>query len=199
MCNRCNWVGKNELMIKYHDTEWGVPLHDDKKLFEFLILESFQAGLSWQIVLNKREAFRKAFNGFDPAAVADYGDEWLNNLMMDKSIIRNRQKLAASINNARCFIEVQEEFNSFDTYIWSFVDFKPIINAFSHLTELPARTEISDKIAVDLKKRGFRFTGPTIVYAHMQATGMVNDHLVSCFRYHEINGLTAPTENALNS
>lgn len=186
-------------MIKYHDTEWGVPLHDDKKLFEFLILESFQAGLSWQIVLNKREAFRKAFNGFDPAAVADYGDEWLNNLMMDKSIIRNRQKLAASINNARCFIEVQEEFNSFDTYIWSFVDFKPIINAFSHLTELPARTEISDKIAVDLKKRGFRFTGPTIVYAHMQATGMVNDHLVSCFRYHEINGLTAPTENALNS
>ncbi len=186
MCIRCNWAENNVLMTRYHDTEWGVPLHDDKKLFEFLVLEGFQAGLSWQIVLNKRENFRYAFDGFDPEAVAKYDDIKLNALVQDKSIIRNKQKIAATINNARCFLEVQKEFGSFDKYIWGFVDFKPIINAFTGMNELPAKTDLSDKIAADLKKRGFKFTGSTIVYAHMQATGMVNDHLTNCFRYDEI-------------
>lgn len=186
MCNRCNWAENNELMTAYHDTEWGVPLHDDKKLFEFLVLEGFQAGLSWQIVLNKREGFRKAFAGFDPQTVSEYDDVKLNALMQDKSIIRNKQKIAAAISNAHCFLEVQEEFGSFDKYIWEFVNNKPVVNAFTSINELPAKTALSDEIAADLKKRGFKFTGSTIVYAHMQATGMVNDHLTSCFRYAEI-------------
>lgn len=189
MCNRCNWAVNNELMTRYHDTEWGVPLHDDKKLFEFLVLEGFQAGLSWQIVLNKREAFRNAFDGFDPEAVSRYGEEKLIALVQDKLIIRNKQKIAATINNARCFLEVQKELGSFDKYIWQFVDYKPVVNAFNSMNELPAKTVLSDIIAADLKKRGFKFTGSTIVYAHMQATGMVNDHLTNCFRYNEINKL----------
>jgi DNA-3-methyladenine glycosylase I len=189
MCIRCNWAASNERMIEYHDTEWGVPLHDDKKLFEFLVLEGFQAGLSWQIVLNKREAFRKAFSGFDAGIIAGYDEVKLDELIQNQAIIRNRQKIAACVINARCFLEVQKEFGSFDKYIWSFVDYKPVINAFTSLKELPAKTALSDKIAVDLKKRGFKFTGSTIVYAHMQATGMVNDHLTSCFRYEEINKL----------
>ncbi len=187
MCNRCNWANANELMIEYHDTEWGVPLHDDLKLFEFLVLEGFQAGLSWQTVLNKREAFRMAFEGFNPVIVSNFNHEKVNSLMENSAIIRNKQKITSCINNADCFLKIQEEFGTFDYYIWSFVDFNPIINTFSNLNELPSKTALSDKISGDLKKRGFKFTGSTIVYAHMQATGMVNDHLTSCFRYDEIN------------
>jgi DNA-3-methyladenine glycosylase I len=174
-------------MMKYHDTEWGVPLHDDPKLFEFLVLESFQAGLSWQIVLNKREAFRKAFDEFDPEKIARYNEQKLNALVQDKSIIRNKQKIVSCINNVQRFLEVQKEFGSFDKYIWGFVDYKPVVNTFASLKELPAKTPLSDKISADLKRRGFKFIGSTVVYAHMQATGMVNDHLVSCFRYNEVN------------
>ncbi len=176
-------------MIKYHDEEWGVPLHDDRKLFEFLVLEGFQAGLSWQIVLNKREAFRKAFDGFNPEIVAKYDETKRSELIQEKSIIRNKLKIAASVNNARQFLEVQQHFGSFNKYIWSFVDFKPVVNSFTELKEIPAKTPLSDKISADLQKRGFKFVGSTIVYAHMQATGMVNDHLVSCFRYDEVNRL----------
>lgn len=189
MCIRCNWASENELMIKYHDTEWGVPIHDDQKLFEFLVLEGFQAGLSWKIVLNKREAFRKALDGFNPETVSSFSQDKIDELMKDQNIIRNKQKLLACINNARRFLEVKNEFNSFDRYIWSFVNFVPIVNSFSNMNELPAKTALSDKISDDLKKRGFKFAGSTIVYAHMQATGMVNDHLTGCFRYHEINDI----------
>ncbi len=187
MCERCNWGNSNPLMIKYHDEEWGVPLHDDRKLFEFFVLEGFQAGLSWQIVLNKREGFREAFDYFDPEIVAKYDRLKMEELMNNASIIRNRLKIAACINNARCFLEVQNEFGSFDKYIWQFVDYKPIVNSFSDLKDLPAKTPLSDKISKDLKKRGFKFVGSTVIYAHMQATGMVNDHLVGCFRYKEVN------------
>lgn len=187
MCERCNWGTSNNLMMEYHDTEWGVPLHDDQKLFEFIVLESFQAGLSWQIVLNKREAFREAFDNFDPAKVAQYNEDKIATLVQNKSIIRNKRKISACINNAQRFLEIQKEFGSFDTYIWGFVDYKPIVNAFTTSKELPAKTPLSDAISADLKKRGFSFVGSTVVYAHMQATGMVNDHIVSCFRYNEIN------------
>jgi DNA-3-methyladenine glycosylase I len=176
-------------MIKYHDEEWGVPLHNDQKLFEFLVLEGFQAGLSWQIVLNKREAFRKAFDNFNPAKVAVYNQKKLEELVQNKTIIRNKMKIAATVNNAQRFLEVQEEFGSFDKYIWSFIDYKPIVNSFRTMKELPAKTPISDKISTDLKRRGFKFIGSTVIYAHMQATGMVNDHLTSCFRYGQINKL----------
>ncbi len=167
--------------------EWGVPLHDEKKLFEFFVLEGFQAGLSWQIVLNKRENFRKAFDNFDPVIVAKYDEKKLAALIQDKSIIRNKQKIAACVNNAQCFLEVQKEFGSFDKYIWGFVDYKPLVNSFSSLKDLPAKTQLSEQISADLKKRGFKFVGSTVIYAHMQATGMVNDHLVDCFRYSEVN------------
>lgn len=186
MCNRCAWANGNELMKKYHDEEWGVPLHDDTKLFEFLIMESFQAGLSWQIVLNKRENFRKAFDNFDPIKISKYDENKINKLANDASIIRNRKKIEACVNNAQCFIEVQKEFGNFDKYIWQFVNYKPIVNQFSTLSELPAKTPLSDKIAADLKKRGFKFIGSTVIYSHMQATGMVNDHFVDCFRYREV-------------
>ncbi len=192
MCNRCDWGNANELMIKYHDEEWGVPLHDDRKLFEFFVLEGFQAGLSWQIVLNKRENFRLAFDSFNIEIVAKYDKTKIAELVQDKSIIRNKQKIAATVNNANCFLEVQKEFGSFDKYIWQFVDFKPVVNSFSQMSELPAKTALSDKIAVDLKKRGFKFVGSTVIYAHMQATGMVNDHLVGCFRYAEVQTGEAP-------
>jgi DNA-3-methyladenine glycosylase I len=189
MHERCGWAVKNELMRDYHDREWGVPVFDDEKLFEFLILEGFQAGLSWQIVLNKREAFRKAFDGFDAEKVARYSAEKIESLIQDATIIRNRQKITASVINAQKFLEVQNEYGSFSDYIWSFTEKKPNVNAFTSLSELPARTPLSDKISVDLIKRGFKFVGSTIVYAHMQATGMVNDHLVTCFRYGEISRL----------
>jgi len=189
MCERCNWGTKSENMIEYHDTEWGVPLHDDRKLFEFFILEGFQAGLSWQIVLNKREAFREAFDNFDPEIVARYDDKKLEKLVLNPAIIRNKMKIAACVNNAQRFLEVQKEFGSFDKYIWGFVNGKPIVNQFTSLGQIPAKTELSDKISADLKKRGFKFVGSTVIYAHMQATGMVNDHLVTCFRYQEVNAM----------
>lgn len=180
--NRCGWTGDDELMIKYHDEEWGVPVHDDKILFEFIVLESAQAGLSWRTILHRREGYRKAFAGFDFNKVAKFTDKDVERLMNNTGIIRNRLKILATINNAQRFIEVRKEFGTFDKYIWNFVNGKPIINEFKTLKELPSKTEISDKISADLKKRGFKFMGSTIVYAHMQATGMVNDHLMDCFR-----------------
>jgi DNA-3-methyladenine glycosylase I len=185
--NRCGWGSSNPLMIEYHDTEWGVPLHDDQKLFEFLILEGMQAGLSWSTILNKRENFRRAFAEFDVEKVARFGKREINRLLRDAGIIRNRLKIEAAINNARRFSEVQKEFGSFDAYIWGFVDGKPIKNGFKSLKEIPAKTPLSDAISKDLKQRGFKFVGSTIVYAHMQATGMVNDHTVDCFRYEEVD------------
>jgi DNA-3-methyladenine glycosylase I len=176
-------------MIKYHDEEWGVPLHDDRLLFEFFVLEGFQAGLSWQIVLNKREAFRQAFDAFDPVKVALYDEAKIEALTQNAAIIRNKAKIAACVNNAQRFLEVQAEFGSFDRYIWQFVNHQPIVNRFASLKELPAKTPLSDHISNDLKKRGFKFVGSTVIYAHMQATGMVNDHLINCFRYNEINAL----------
>jgi DNA-3-methyladenine glycosylase I len=182
---RC-WGGADERMTAYHDAEWGVPLHDDGRLFEFLILEGMQAGLSWRTILNKRENFRKAFHRFDVARVARYGERDVRRLLSDAGIIRNRLKILAAINNARRFLEVRKEFGSFDSYMWRFVEGKPIVNRFRSIAELPARTPLSDAISKDLKKRGFQFVGSTVVYAHMQATGMVNDHLVECFRYREL-------------
>ena len=189
MCERCNWGNTSPKMIKYHDEEWGVPLHDDRKLFEFFVLEGFQAGLSWQIVLNKREAFREAFDFFDPEKVARYDENTIASLGENAAIIRNKAKIAACVNNAQRFLEVQAEFGSFDKYIWQFVNFKPIVNCFTSMKELPAKTALSDLISTDLKKRGFKFVGSTVIYAHLQATGVVNDHLISCFRYSEIISL----------
>ncbi len=183
---RCPWPSDDKLMIKYHDKEWGVPLHNDKKLFEFLILEGFQAGLSWKTILHKRKNFRKSFDDFDFNKVAKYDKRKVNSLLKDKGIIRNRLKIEMAISNAKAFLQVRKEFGTFDKYIWSFVNGKPIQNKFKSLKELPARTKLSDKISDDLKKRGFKFVGSTIVYAHMQATGMVNDHILSCFRYNEV-------------
>jgi DNA-3-methyladenine glycosylase I len=173
-------------MIKYHDKEWGVPLHNDRKLFEFLVLEGFQAGLSWRTILHKRENFRNAFDNFDFNKVAMYDKRKINSLLKDTGIIRNKLKIEGAIANAKAFLQVRKEFGTFDEYIWSFVNGKPIHNKFKSLKELPARTELSDKISDDLRKRGFRFVGSTIVYAHMQATGMVNDHLTNCYWHNEI-------------
>jgi DNA-3-methyladenine glycosylase I len=185
--NRCAWTGANELMMAYHDTEWGVPLHDDQKLFEFLILEGMQAGLSWSTILNKRENFRRAFAEFDVEKVAHFGTREIDRLLQDAGIIRNRLKIEAAINNAQRCIEVQKEIGSFDAYIWGFVNGRPIQNGFKSLQEIPAKTLLSDAISKDLKARGFKFVGSTIIYAHMQATGMVNDHTIDCFRYQEVN------------
>jgi DNA-3-methyladenine glycosylase I len=173
-------------MIDYHDTEWGVPLHDDRKIYEFLVLEGMQAGLSWLTILRKRENFREAFRGFDPAMAAKFGSRDINRLMSDAGIIRNRQKLEAAIVNAQKFLIVQKEFGSFDRYIWAFVGGKPIQNRFRTEAEIPATSQESDQLSKDMKQRGFKFVGSTILYAHMQATGMVNDHLVSCFRYRSL-------------
>ncbi len=186
MKQRCDWAGNDPEMQKYHDTEWGVPLHDDYKLFEFIVLEGFQAGLSWSTVLKKRDAFRKAFAGFDPQKVSLFDQTDIDRLLQDTGIIRNKLKINAAINNARQFLKIQKEFGSFDGYIWGFVNHKPIINRFEKLSELPAKSSLSDTISKDLKNRGFKFVGSTIVYAHMQATGMVNDHLLGCFRYKEV-------------
>ena len=179
---RCTWPS-NELAIRYHDEEWGVPLHDDHKLFEFLILEGAQAGLSWDTILRKRENYRKAFDGFDVNKVARYTDKKIEKLLQDEGIIRNRLKVASAVSNAKAFLKVQKEFGSFDTYIWDFVGGKPVVNKWKDTSQVPATSEVSDAISKDLKKRGFNFVGSTIIYAHMQATGMVNDHLTSCFRY----------------
>jgi DNA-3-methyladenine glycosylase I len=186
MKQRCPWPSEDKLMIKYHDKEWGVPLHNDRKLFEFLILEGFQAGLSWRTILHKRENFRKAFDNFDFNKVAKFDKRKINSLLKNAGIIRNKLKIESAITNAKAFLRVRKEFGTFDKYIWSFVNGKPIQNKFKSLRQLPARTDLSDKISDDLKKRGFKFVGSTIVYAHMQATGMVNDHVVSCFRDKEI-------------
>ena len=181
--NRCPWPGSDKLYIKYHDKEWGVPVHSDKKLFEFLLLEGFQAGLSWRTILYKRQNFRKAFDNFDFNKVAKYDKRKINSLMKDAGIIRNKLKIESAVTNAKAFIKIRKEFGTFDKYIWGFVDGKPIKNKFKSLKEIPARTELSDLISKDLKQRGFNFVGSTIIYAHMQATGMVNDHLISCFRH----------------
>jgi len=182
----CSWPAGDPLLIQYHDKEWGVPLHNDRKLFEFLVLEGFQAGLSWLTVLRKRANFRKAFDGFDFNKVARYDKRKLNSLLKDSGIIRNRLKIEGAVANAKSFIEVRKEFGTFDKYIWGFTGGKPVHNGFESPKELPARTELSDLISKDLKKRGFKFVGSTIVYAHMQATGMVNDHIKDCYRYKEL-------------
>lgn len=183
---RCSWCGTDPLYVKYHDEEWGVPVKDDKTLFEFLILETFQAGLSWITILRKRENFRKAFDGFDYKKIAKYDQSKIDELLHDEGIIRNKLKIHSAINNAKAFMEVQKEFGSFSEYIWKFVNNTPIKNNHKSHADAPATTELSDTISKDLKKRGFKFVGSTVIYAHMQATGMVNDHVQSCFRYTEV-------------
>lgn len=184
--NRCGWA-KNDLMIRYHDEEWGVPLHNDRKLFEFLILDGAQAGLSWDTILKKRENYRKAFDNFDPERMAGYGRQKIKQLLADPGIVRNRLKIGSAIQNAKAFLAVEQEFKTFGTYIWQFVDGKPKRNAWRSLGEIPTSTPESDAMSKDLKHRGFSFVGSTICYAFMQAAGMVNDHVVDCFRYRQIN------------
>ena len=185
---RC-WNTDDPLYIRYHDEEWGVPVHEDNKLFEFLVLDCFQAGLSWLIILKKRDSFRKAFDNFDPEKVAKYTEKDVERLVQDSNIVRNRNKILATINNACCFLEVQKEFGCFDTYIWQFVNGRTIQNSFDQLSDLPAESDKSKVMSKDLKKRGFQFVGPTICYAFMQAAGLVNDHLVTCFRYNQIKNV----------
>lgn len=184
--NRCPWCGNDELYIKYHDEEWGTPSHDEKRHFEFLVLESAQAGLSWITILRKRENYRSAYDGFDPIKIAAYNEDKINELLQNQGIIRNRRKIEASINNAKMFLKIQQEFGSFDSYIWSFVNGTPIVNIWYNINDVPATTELSDIISKDLKKRGFRFLGSTIIYSYLQAIGIINDHLVDCFRYKEM-------------
>jgi DNA-3-methyladenine glycosylase I len=186
MIRRCGWCGEDALYVAYHDKEWGVPVHDDRRLFEFLILEGAQAGLSWITILRKRENYRQAFAGFDAGKVARFGARDVARLLADPGIVRNRLKVGAAISNAQRFLDVQEAFGSFDAYIWRFVDGRPIVNRWKSLKQVPASTQASDALSRDLKQRGFKFVGSTICYAHMQATGMVNDHLVGCFRHGEI-------------
>lgn len=183
--NRCPWSTSNELYIRYHDEEWGVPVFDDQKQFEFLVLESAQAGLSWNTILNKRENYRAAYDGFDVQKVAKYDETKIEELMQNAGIIRNRRKIEASISNAKCFIEIQNEFGSFCNYLWKFVDGKPLVNEWIKISQIPAKTELSDRISKDMKKRGFKFLGSIIIYSHLQATGLINDHLKSCFRWQE--------------
>ncbi len=183
---RCDWADSNDLMIRYHDSEWGVPLHDDRKLFEFLVLDGFQAGLSWSTILNKRDNFRRAFDDFDPARISRYGRRKIETLLKDTGIIRNRLKIEATITNAKAFLDIQKQFGSFDKYIWQFVGHKPIVNKWRKMKDIPANTEESDTMSKDLKNRGLKFVGTTICYAFMQATGMVNDHIISCYRYREV-------------
>ncbi|MEM9257151.1 MAG: DNA-3-methyladenine glycosylase I [Pseudomonadota bacterium] len=189
MTQRCGWCGDDPLYVRYHDTEWGVPVRDDAKLFEFLILEGAQAGLSWITILRKREGYRTLFDGFDANKIARYSDRKLNTLLKDARIIRNRLKVYGARQNARAFLEVQEQVGSFSDYIWGFVDGEPVQNHWQTLQEVPATTPVSDALSKDMKQRGFTFVGSTILYAHMQATGMVNDHLVSCFRHQECANL----------
>lgn len=186
--SRCDWCGSDDLYCDYHDNEWGQPLHDDHTLFEFLILEGFQAGLSWITILRKRDAFRAAFAGFDPQKVALFDDTDIERLMNDKSIVRNRLKINAAIGNARAFLAIQAEFGSFDAWIWRFVDGQPIINHWPTHADIPVYTPLAETISATLKRRGFKFVGPTVIYSHMQATGMVNDHVTTCFRHPELAG-----------
>ena len=184
---RCGWVPlDNPLYLKYHDEEWGVPVHDDRMLFEFLLLEGFQAGLSWITILRKRENYRRAFDNFDAKKIEKYDEKKIEKLMQNSGVVRNRRKIESAITNAKACLGVQKEFESFNNYIWGFVDGKPIVNKWKIMKEIPANTELSEKISKDLKRRGFKFVGSTIIYAYMQATGMVNDHTVDCFRYNEI-------------
>jgi DNA-3-methyladenine glycosylase I len=183
---RCTWCGTDPLYVEYHDKEWGKPVHDDATIFEFLILETFQAGLSWITILRKRENFRKAFDHFDYKKIAAYSENKYEELLQDAGIIRNKLKIKATITNAQLFMDVQKEFGSFSKYIWSFTNGKPIKNKFKHMSQIPATTELSDQLSKDLKKRGFKFVGSTVIYAHMQATGMINDHTTDCFRYNEV-------------
>lgn len=185
---RCDWCLGDELMVAYHDEEWGVPLHDDRRHFEFLVLDGAQAGLSWQTILRKRENYRRAFAGFDPAVVARFGARDVKRLLADDGIVRNRQKIDSAIANATVFLELVGEFGSFDDYVWRFVGGETIVNRWRRMGDLPARTPESETMSRDLKARGMNFVGPTICYAYMQAAGMVNDHLVSCFRYRELGG-----------
>ncbi len=183
---RCSWAGTEEIYVNYHDQEWGVPVRDDHKQFEFLLLEGFQAGLSWITILKKRENFRKAFDNFDYKKIAAYNEDKIQSLMNDEGIIRNRLKIRAVVSNAKAFMKVQQEFGSFTDYIWGFVNGKTVDAKRKNQSDVPAKTELSDKISKDLKKRGFKFVGSVIVYSHLQATGIVNDHLVGCFRHSEV-------------
>jgi len=189
MTTRCDWAKGPEIMTRYHDEEWGVPVHDERRHFEFLILEGAQAGLSWLTVLNRREGYARAFCGFDPERVARLDEAEQQRLAQDTGIIRNRAKIRSAVNNARAFLKVQAEFGSFDAYVWSFVDGRPVQNAWTRQDQVPASTPLSDALSKDLKRRGFSFVGSTIVYSHLQATGLVNDHLVSCFRHEQVRAL----------
>ncbi len=191
MRTRCQWAGTDPLYVAYHDLEWGVPVHDDRLMFEFLVLEGAQAGLSWSTILRKRAAYRVAFDQFDPAIVAAYDDAKVAELLANPGIVRNRAKIASAIGNARAVLRIQEEFGSLSAYLWQFVGGRPIQNTWHSIAEIPAETAESRAMSKDLKRRGFNFVGPTICYAHMQATGMVNDHTVDCFRYRELGGTTA--------
>lgn len=188
--SRCSWVGKEEIYINYHDEEWGVPVRTDEKQFEFLILETFQAGLSWITILKKRENFRKAFDNFNYKKIAKYNEDKIQSLLKDEGIIRNQLKIRATISNAIAFMEIQKEFGSFVNYIWGFVDDKPINEVREKNQFIPATTSLSDTISKDLKKRGFKFVGSTVIYSHLQATGIVNDHITTCFRHHELTHAT---------
>ena len=196
MKKRCEWCGTDSLYVEYHDTEWGLPAHDDRHLFEMLILEGVQAGLSWSTILKKRESYRRAFDGFDPKKVARYTDKRIARLLENPGIVRNRLKVRSAVQNAMAFLDVIDEFDTFDRYIWQFVGDKPIQNRWKHLKELPASTAESEAMSKDLKRRGFNFVGPTICYAFMQAVGMVNDHVVGCYRYKEIKRLGSPKKSA---
>ena len=186
--NRCAWAGRTPLYVAYHDQEWGVPVRDDKVLFEFLVLEGAQAGLSWLTILRKREAYRRCFAGFDFVLVAEFNEQKQRELLADTGIVRNRLKIAAAISNARAFLNIQKEFGSFDAYVWEFVDGRPIQNGWTTPSNVPSRTDISDRLSRDLKQRGFKFVGSTICYGFMQAVGMVNDHTTDCFRWRELGG-----------
>lgn len=188
---RCAWCGDDELYVRYHDEEWGVPVHDDRKLFEFLILEGAQAGLSWLTILRKRENYRRAFAEFDPKKVARFGDDDIQRLLSDPGIVRNRLKINATVNNARLFLDVAAKHGGFSHYLWNFVDGKPIVNRWKRMEQIPATSPESDAISKELKRLGFKFVGSTIIYAHMQATGMINDHIVTCFRHPEVCGMMA--------
>lgn len=183
---RCSWVGDDPDMIDYHDKEWGIPLHDDNKLFEFLALDAFQAGLSWSIIIKKRKNLEKAFDNFNPEKISKYAKKDVNRLLNDPSIIRNKQKIVSTIINARKFLDVKKEFGSFDNYIWRFTENKTLNNKFRDIKQLPSKTKESENMSLDMKKKGFKFVGPTICYAFMQAVGMVNDHTINCFRYNQL-------------
>ncbi len=188
---RCTWCGSDPQYIAYHDEDWGVPIYDDRLLFEMLILEGAQAGLSWLTILKKRDNYRKAFHGFDATRIARYDQTEIDRLMQDTGIVRNRLKIETAVKNARGFLQIRKEFSSFSDYLWSYVDGKQIVNKWKYLSDIPAYTKLSDQLSKDLKKRGFNFVGPTICYAFMQSVGMVNDHTTECFRYHEIIQLTS--------